>query len=120
METGVMEMSKSKLFNFEIDVSDAECDRFDCFASYGTIVAEGNTLEELLENASVDVIDQDGGDLDNGPADAKWMQDLIEAKFNDLGPDAIREARLAVEGERQLDDHFDMEHSRVNEDEGDR
>lgn len=33
------------------------------FASTGTIVAEGNNIDELYENASVDVLDSDGGEI---------------------------------------------------------
>lgn len=66
-----------KKFYFELDTGGVECDRYNRWANYGTIIAEGDTLEELLENASVDIMDQDGGELDVVPADAAWMQDMI-------------------------------------------
>lgn len=71
-------MKTKPKFSFEIDVSEYECDRYSPrWANYGTIVCEGNTLDELLESASVDIMDQDGGEISAGPADSKWMQDLI-------------------------------------------
>jgi hypothetical protein len=79
-------------FSFEIDVSYVECDRYDRWANYGLIVCEGNNLDELLDNASVDIMDQDGGELDCVPADSQWMVDEITEKFYE----GIR----AEEGER--------------------
>lgn len=70
-------------YEIEIDVSDHECDRYDRWANYGTITACGNNLEELLEDAQVDIIDQDGGELNVVAADSNWMQDLIEEAFNE-------------------------------------
>lgn len=72
-------------YYFEIDVSGYECRRFQerCWACYGMLVAEGNTLQELLDSAGVDILDQDGGTLDCGPIEEEWMQELIVEAFNE-------------------------------------
>lgn len=69
--------AEKKKFNFEIDVSDRTCDHYSRWANYGTIVCEGDNFDELLESACVDIMDQDGGELNVVPADSKWMMDLI-------------------------------------------
>ena len=68
-------------YYFEIDCSDRECDSFGQWANYGTLVAEGNDLDSLIADASIDVMDQDGGSLDVHRADSAWMQDLIVEKY---------------------------------------
>ncbi len=80
IEAHEREVSKPK-YSLEIDTGGAECDRYDRWANYGLITCEGNNLEELFENAMVDIMDQDGGELDIVPADSKWMQDMIEVAF---------------------------------------
>lgn len=70
-------------YAFEIDVSDHTSDDYGCWANYGLITAEGNNLDELLESAMVDVIDQDGGELDICVANSSWMQDLIEIAYKE-------------------------------------
>ena len=73
-------MTKYK-YSLEIDVQGYECNSTTgAWQGYGTIVTEGNTLEELQDNATVDVIDQNGGEIDVRPADKRWMQDLIETE----------------------------------------
>lgn len=72
-------------YHLEIDCRGEEAhgyeDRYH-WVCYGTIVAEGNTLEECLETATVDLIDQDGGTCrDDIEADDDWMQDAIEKAF---------------------------------------
>lgn len=70
-------------YSFEIDVSGTDYET--CtgqWAGYNLIVCEGNTLDELLENASVDASDQDGGEIYCGPADSAWMQDLIIDEYD--------------------------------------
>lgn len=75
-------MSEQKpKYSFEIDVTDHECDRYHRWACYGTITAEGDTLGQLLETAAVNIMDQDGGDLDIVAADSWEFQKLIEAKY---------------------------------------
>jgi hypothetical protein len=74
-------------YSFEIDTGGVEASGYEDrlpWVSYGTIIAEGNTLEECLENASVDLVDQDGGNPKCSPveADEQWMQDLITEAFN--------------------------------------
>lgn len=76
----------STKYSIEIDCNGAESDyghRGDIgfYSSYGTIVAEGNSLDELLENATVDIQDQWGGELCVVEADKQWMHDLIVNKF---------------------------------------
>lgn len=51
------------------------------WVSYGTIVSEGDTLEELLDNATVDLIDQDGEEAAIVGADKQWMLDLVEMEY---------------------------------------
>lgn len=71
-------------YNIEIDCSGTECTRFEergCWTGWGTLVAEGDTLEELLDNAGIDASDQDGGEIWCGPADEAWMQDLVVAAY---------------------------------------
>jgi len=69
-------------YYFEIDCSGRECSRFEPrYSNYGTIIAEGNSLSDMLDTATVDIIDQDGGCLWHGPADEGWMQDLIEEHY---------------------------------------
>lgn len=77
-------MSTGPKFRLEIDCSDCECDRYgNKWANYGTIVTEGDNLEELITAASIDITDQDGGELDMVPADSDWMQKRIESAYLD-------------------------------------
>ena len=74
-------MNKPK-YSMELDCTDRECSRFEPrWANYGYLCANGNTLEELLDTASIDIMDQDGGELDVVPADSPWMQDLIGEEY---------------------------------------
>lgn len=75
---------KTPLFYLEIDVSDHTTDTYCRWANYGAIVAQGEGLDELLDDATVDIMDQDGGELDTVPADSNWMQDLIEDEYKAL------------------------------------
>ena len=71
-------------YHIEVDTGGAEASGYEDtlpWVSYGTIVSEGNTLDELLENASVDLIDQDGGERGQVEADADWMHILIVEQF---------------------------------------
>lgn len=71
-------------YYIEIDTGGAEASGYEDrlpWVSYGTIVSEGNTLDELLDNASVDLIDQDGGERGQVEADADWMQMSIAEEF---------------------------------------
>ena len=71
-------------FYLEIDTGGAECSGYEDrlpWVCYGTIVAEGNSLEELLEDASVDLVDQDGGEAGIVEADSEWMQRAVAAAY---------------------------------------
>jgi hypothetical protein len=69
-------------YEFDIDTNGAECSDFEpYFASYSTIQTFGNTLEELLDNASIGRCDQDGGDFGDTEADEAWMQELVELAY---------------------------------------
>ncbi len=69
-------MEQRPKYYIEIDVSDRECSRFEPrYSNYGTLIAE------CLDNASVDIIDQDGGNLWDGPADEAWMHETITREF---------------------------------------
>lgn len=73
-------------FELEIDCGGAEASGYEDrlpWVSYGTICAEGNSLEECLENACVDLVDQDGGSRGLVDAHCDWMQALIERAFMD-------------------------------------
>ncbi len=76
-------MTTQPKYYLEIDVYGAECDDFEPqWAGYETIVTEGDNLDELLGNATVSAVDQDGGELScDIPADKSWMQNLIAKKF---------------------------------------
>ncbi len=81
-------------YSFEIDVSDREYETgTGQWANYGTLVTEGNNLDELLDNASVDVMDQDGGELFILPADSSWIQDLIQTEWENHPDQKTDEAR---------------------------
>ncbi len=69
-----------KTFNLEVQV-DQECDNYGYWANYDLLVASGNDLDELMDDASISIMDQDGGEVDVVPADESWMQDLIEDAF---------------------------------------
>jgi hypothetical protein len=77
-------MSQKPKFYFEISCDGREYDSGSgMWACYDLIVTQGNTLDELFDNASVSIINQDGGELRCSPmrADSAWMQDLIENQF---------------------------------------
>ena len=74
-------------YYIEIDTNGAEAHGYEdqyLWVCYGTIISEGDTLEELLESATVDLIDQDGGEVSQVEADDKWMQDLVRQEFEKL------------------------------------
>jgi hypothetical protein len=79
---------KNKYY-LEIDTGGAEASGYEDrlpWVSYGTIVTEGETLDECLDNASVDLVDQDGGERGHVEADEDWMQELIvQAYWRDFG-----------------------------------
>ncbi len=72
----------STKYYLEIDVSgyEAPCDE-GRWLGYDLIITEGNTLQECLENASIGLTDQDGGEVDQRPADEDWMSDIVEKAF---------------------------------------
>lgn len=75
--------NKPKKYQLEIDTGGEECDLYEPrFASYGSIIAEGDTLEECLETATIDACDQDGECIScEIEADKEWMQELITSKW---------------------------------------
>lgn len=83
-------------YYLEIDASgfDAPCDE-GRFLSYGFIITEGDSLEECLENASVDLIDQDGGEYAMREADSDEMQDAVEKAFMAKYPPPSTDWRIA-------------------------
>lgn len=93
----------SNLYYLEIDASgfEAPCDEGQ-WLGYGLIVAEGDSLEECLETAYVDLIDQDGGEFALREADSNEMQDAIEYEFlKKYGKSACRTRSDAQELERE-------------------
>lgn len=65
-------------YEIEIDCSGREVP--DTCLTYGALYSEGDTLEQLINNASISIVDQDGGEQ-IVEADADWMQEAVEAKF---------------------------------------
>lgn len=63
-----------------IDVQDRSIDG-PVWRNYGSIESYGNSLPELFSNATVDIADQDGGEVAVIDADAAWMQDLIAKEY---------------------------------------
>lgn len=81
----------SPRYYIEIDTNGAEASGYEDrlpWVCYGTIIAEGDSLEECLDNACVDLVDQDGGNpkCSPVPADADWMQDLVRERFMEKYP----------------------------------
>jgi hypothetical protein len=73
-----------KRFYLEIQTSGDEVSGFEDrynWLNYDTIVAEGNTLEECLEDATVFTMDQDGGEGPQIEGDADWVQELVVDAF---------------------------------------
>ena len=71
-------------YYIEIDTGGEEASGYEDrlpWVCYGTIVAEGDSLTECLEDATVDLVDQDGGERGHVEADADWMQDAVEKAF---------------------------------------
>jgi hypothetical protein len=71
-------------YYIEIDCDGIEASGYEDtlpWCSYGTIVAEGDTLEQLFETATVDLVDQDGGECGQVEADKTWMQDLVYEEY---------------------------------------
>lgn len=69
-----------KKYKISIDVQDYSVDG-PIWRNYGTLEASGDSLEELFEDATVDIKDQDGGEVAVVHADSPWMQALIEAEI---------------------------------------
>lgn len=82
------------LYHIEIEVND-EAEGYEEYGyrSYGTICAEGDSLQECLEDASVDLIDQDGGECGHVEADSDWMQDAVEKAFMAKYPPPVTERK---------------------------
>lgn len=56
---------------------------------YGRILAYGDTLEQLLKNAQVEIIDFDGKVVYVEKAASEWMLDLVKQEYvwkYELGP----------------------------------
>lgn len=76
-------------YSFELSVLEGiECDSFlPRWTSYNQVVCEGNEPNELFESATVDVLDQDGGEVTVTPVSelSEVLQDrvarAIEARF---------------------------------------
>lgn len=71
-------------YYLEIDCAGAEVSGYEDrlpWVCYGTIVAEGDSLIECLEQATVDLIDQDGGEHGFVEADKEWMQVAVAEAF---------------------------------------
>lgn len=73
-------------YSLEIETDKTECTAFvgsyAGWLNYDTIYAEGNSLQECLDDAEVSLQDQDGGNPKFIEADEDWMQDLIVTEFN--------------------------------------
>lgn len=71
-------------YSIEVDCQGEEASGYEDthpWVCYGIIVAEGDSLEECLETATVDLVDQNGGERGHVEADDDWMQDAVEKAF---------------------------------------
>lgn len=96
----------SPKYYLEIDTNGAECSGYEdryYRVCYGTIVTEGGSLEECLDNASVDLVDQDGGTANVVEAEKDWMQDMIEKAFMAKYPPPKEPAFLSDEWTRRME-----------------
>lgn len=78
-------MSRSK-YSLESDILDG-VERDDSpWRCYSTVVAIGDTLEELLENGTIGLLDQDGGDRGEIPLGylPERLQILVEDELKRL------------------------------------
>lgn len=68
----------------EIDISSYCIDNTDrgYWRGADCIISEGDTLDELLDNALIYWTNQDGGEAGETEADADWCIELIQAEFN--------------------------------------
>lgn len=74
----------TKTYYIDVDTNGAEASGYEdrgYFVSFGLIVTEGTTLEELLSNATISLVDQDGGEAGEVEADKPWMSEAILEKF---------------------------------------
>lgn len=81
-------------YSIEIDTGGAEASGYEDrlpWVCYGTIVSEGDNLDELIANATVDLVDQDGGEAGIVEADENWMVELVIAEFHKRWPEASRD-----------------------------
>ena len=76
-------MRKRPKYEIEIDVQDYSIDG-PVWRNYDILSSEGDTLDELLGNAVVSIMDQDGSEVGLEPADAEWMQALIVVEYERL------------------------------------
>ena len=78
------------IFNFEIDLSDYGLTKDDqpWWLGYDCLIAEGNTLDELLENAEVYLTDQDGGEGPNysigDSSHFETLENILIAKYESV------------------------------------
>lgn len=101
-------MSRTKLnkYYIEIDTGGEEASGYEDrlpWVCYGTIVSEGNTLEECIDNATVDLIDQDGGERGETEAHKDWMIDMIEKEFMRKYPPPSEARGLSLSGSEGIE-----------------
>ena len=88
-------MNKPK-YSVEIDTNGAEASGFEDrlpWVCYGTIQGEGDSLDEVIQSATVDLIDQDGGERGVVEADENWMVEAMIAEFRRKYPEAPEVSR---------------------------
>lgn len=67
----------------EIDISDRCIDDSDhgYWRGASTLVSEGDSLDELLDNATIYWSDQDGGEAGESEGDDDWCAELIQTEY---------------------------------------
>lgn len=80
----------SKRYSFETDILDGEEHSDQPWRCYSTVVAEGDTLDELLDDATVGLLDQDGGERGDIPLGylPESLQLRVTRKFEQMISDA--------------------------------
>ena len=61
---------------------------------YGNLCAEGRTLLQCYDSATVEVVETKTGNVQVTPVDSPWMLDLIRERF--LAETAVRKPKLKL------------------------
>ena len=61
---------------------------------YGSLYAEGRTLLQCYDSATVEVVETKTGNVQVTPVDSPWMLDLLRAEF--LAQTALKKPKLKI------------------------